>query len=143
MSRFAASVAWSALVLATLTGCGKSPYCQAVEDHQVALNSLGEEKTTAAYTQYEQAFQAVTNVAPAGIRKDWVTLTNVIEGVLAAHRSAGIKLEEMSSTNPKLAALPEDKLKALNSAYEAFNNTDDERESVVKNVKDECQITLS
>ena len=104
MSRFAASVAWSALVLATLTGCGKSPYCQAVEDHQVALNSLGEEKTTAAYTQYEQAFQAVTNVAPAGIRKDWLTLTNVIEGVLAAHRSAGIKLEEMSSTNPKLAS---------------------------------------
>jgi uncharacterized protein len=143
MSRIAAGAAWSALVLASLTGCGTSPYCQAVEDHQVALNSLGEERTTAAYTQYEQAFRAVANVAPAGIRKDWTKLSDVIDGVLAAHRSAGIRLEDMSSTNKQLAALPEDKLKALNAAYEAFNNTDDERKAVVKNVKDECQITLT
>jgi hypothetical protein len=143
MSRYAAGAALTALVLASLAGCGTSPYCQAVEDHQVALNSLGEERTDAAYAEYRRAFRAVANVAPAGIRKDWTKLSVVIEGVLAAHRSAGIRLEDMDSTNKKLASLPEDKLKALNSAYEAFNNTDDERKAVVKNVKDECQITLS
>ena len=143
MTRFAAGVAVMALALATLAGCGKSPYCQAVEDHQVALNSLGEERTSAAFVRYERAFRAVAGVAPDDIRKDWATLDDVIKGVLAAHRNAGITLEEMTSTSKKLASLPEDKLKALNTAYEAFNNTQTERDAVVKNVKDECQITLS
>ena len=143
MTRFAAGVAWAVVVLATLTGCGTSPYCQAVEDHQVSLNSLGEEKTNAAFGRYETAFRAVANVAPADIRKDWITLADVINGVLAAHRSAGIAMDDMNSTNKKLATLPEDKLKALNAAYDAFNNTGTERKAVVKNVKDECQITLS
>lgn len=143
MTRFAAGVAVMALALATLAGCGKSPYCQAVEDHQVALNSLGEERTNAAFVRYERAFRAVADVAPDDIRKDWATLDDVINGVLTAHRNAGITLEEMTSTSKKLALLPEDKLKALNTAYEAFNNTQTERDAVVKNVKDECQITLS
>ena len=143
MTRIAAGVAVMALALATLAGCGKSPYCQAVEDHQVSLNSLGEEKTDAAFGRYETAFRAVANVAPADTRKDWVKLSDVIHGVLAAQRSAGIAMDDMSSTNKKLATLPEDKLKALNVAYEAFNNTETERKAVVKNVKDECRITLS
>ena len=143
MTRIAAGVAVMALALATLAGCGKSPYCQAVEDHQVALNSLGEEKTDAAFGRYETAFRAVANVAPGDVRKDWIKLADVIHGVLSAHRSAGIAMDDMSSTNKKLATLPEDKLKALNVAYEAFNNTETERKAVVKNVKDECQITLS
>jgi hypothetical protein len=143
MTRFAAGLAWSVVVLATLTGCGKSPYCQAVEDHQVALNSLGEEKTNAAFVRYETAFRAVANVAPEDVRKDWVKLADVINGVLSAHRSAGISMDDMSSTNKKLATLPEEKLKALNVSYQAYNNTQTERKAVVKNVKDECQITLS
>ena len=143
MTRFAAGLALSVVVLSTLSGCGKSPYCQAVEDHQVALNSLGEEKTNAAFARYETAFRAVANVAPDEVRKDWIKLVDVINGVLTAQRSAGITMDDMSSTNKKLATLPEDKLKALNVAYEAFNNTQTERKSVVKNVKDECQITLS
>jgi hypothetical protein len=143
MTRIAAGLAVMALALATLAGCGKSEYCQAVEDHQVALNAMGEEKTDAAFTRYERAFRAVANVAPADVRKDWTKLADVINGVSAAQRSAGIAMDDMSSTNKKLAALPEDKLKALNVAYEAFNNTQTERKAVVKNVKDECQITLS
>jgi hypothetical protein len=143
MTRIAAGVAVMVLALATLAGCGTSPYCQAVEDHKVALNSLGEERTNAAFIRYERAFRAVAKVAPADIRKDWATLDDVINGVLTAHRSAGITLEEMTSTSKKLASIPEDKLKALNAAYEAFNNTQAQRDAVVKNAKDECQITLS
>ena len=143
MTRIAAGVAVLALTIATLSGCGTSPYCQAVEDHQVALNSLGEEKSDAAYARYDAAFRAVAKVAPVDIRKDWVKLTDVIRAVRTAQRNSGIPMDEMSSTNKALAALPEDKLKALNVAYEAFNNTQTERKAVVKNVKDECQITLS
>ena len=43
----------------------------------------------------------------------------------------------------KLTQVPPDKLELLNDAYEAFNDTPDEREAVVKNVEDECGITLS
>lgn len=143
MARIAAGMATMALALATLAGCGQSPYCQAVEEHQVALNSLGEEKSDSAFVSYEKAFRAVTAVAPDGIRKDWAKLADVIRGVRTAQRASGIPMDEMSSTNKALAALPEDKLKALNAAYEAFNNTQTERKAVVKNVKDECQITLS
>jgi len=142
MTRFAAGVAWSALVLASLAGCGTSPYCQAVEDHKVSLNSLGEERTNTAFAQYVRAFRAVANVAPGNIRKDWTKLADVTNGVLAAQQSAGIKMEEMLNEK-KLALVSADKLKVLNSAYEAFNGTTRERKAVVKNVKDECQITLS
>lgn len=142
MTRFAAGVAWSALVLATLAGCGKSPYCQAVEDHQVSLNSLGEERTNTAFATYGRAFRAVANVAPGDIRKDWTKLADVTNGVLSAQQSAGIKMEEMLDEK-KLVLVPADKLKTLNTAYAAFNNTQKERKAVVKNVKDECQITLS
>ena len=142
MTRIAAGAAGLALALATLTGCGKSEYCQAVEDHQVSLNSLGEQRTNAAFTMYARAFRAVANVAPDDIRKDWTKLADVTSGVLTAQQRAGIKMEEMLNEK-KLTAIPADKLKALNNAYETFNNTQKERDAVVKNVKDECQITLS
>jgi hypothetical protein len=142
MTRIATGAAGLALVLATLAGCGTSPYCQAVEDNQVALNSLGEQKTNAAYSHYVRAFRAVAKVAPDGIRKDWAKLADVTAGVLTAQQSAGIKMEEMLDEK-KLVLVSAEKLKALNNAYEAFNDTPKERKAVIENVKDECQITLS
>src|SRR4051812_24296265 len=119
MTRVAAGVAGLALAFATLTGCGTSPYCQAVEDHQVSLNSLGEQRTNAAFTKYAQAFRAVANVAPDDIRKDWTKLADVTSSVLTAQQNAGIRMEEMLDEK-KLTAIPADKLKALNNAYETF-----------------------
>ncbi|MFL6090356.1 MAG: hypothetical protein ACJ71Z_09475 [Aeromicrobium sp.] len=142
MSRIVAGVAGATLLLTALTGCGTSPYCKAVEDNKVALNSLGEQKTNAAYVEYAQAFRAVVQVAPAGIRKDWSRLADVTQGVVVAQRKAGISLEDMLVPD-KIAQVPPDKLKLLNDAYEAFNNTTAERKAVVKNVKDECGIVLS
>ncbi len=132
----------AALLLATLTGCGQSEYCKAVEDHRVALDSLGEKRTNAAYQSYARAFRAVANVAPPTIRKDWAKLADVTSDVVKAQRQAGISLEDML-VEEKLTQVPPDKLELLNDAYEAFNDTPDERKAVVKNVEDECGITLS
>jgi hypothetical protein len=142
MPRFVTVVAGVTIALTTLAGCGKSEYCQAVEDNKVALNSLGEKKTNAAYLQYAQAFRTVAKVAPPGIRKDWTKLADVTQGVVTAQRQAGISLEDML-VEDKITRVPPEKLKLVNNAYEAFNNTTDERKAVVKNVKDECEITLS
>lgn len=132
----------AALLLATLTGCGQSEYCKAVEDHRVALDSLGEKRTNAAYLSYARAFRAVANVAPPTIRKDWTKLADVTSDVVKAQRQAGISLEDML-VEEKLTQVPPDKLELLNDAYEAFNDTPGERKAVVKNVEDECGITLS
>ncbi len=131
-----------ALLMATLAGCGQSEYCKAVEDNQVALNSLGEKRTNAAYLSYARAFRAVANVAPPTIRKDWTKLADVTNDVVRAQRQAGISLEDML-VEDKITKVPPEKLELLNDAYEAFNNTAAERKAVVKNVKDECEITLS
>jgi hypothetical protein len=140
--RTAYGVTVAALLLATLTGCGQSEYCKAVEDHRVALDSLGEKRTNAAYLSYARAFRAVANVAPPTIRKDWAKLADVTSDVVKAQRQAGISLEDML-VEEKLTEVPPDKLELLNEAYEAFNDTPDERKAVVKNVEDECGITLS
>jgi len=138
----ATGAATVAVLMATLTGCGQSEYCKAVDDNKVALNSLGEKRTNAAYVSYARAFRAVANVAPPTVRKDWTKLAEVTSDVVKAQREAGISLEDML-VDDKLAQVPPEKLKLLNTAYEAFNNTADERKAVVKNVKDECGITLS
>ena len=142
MSRAAVGLGGTAILLATLAGCGQSEYCKAVEDNQVALNSLGEKRTNAAYLSYARAFRTVANLAPTTVRKDWTKLADVTSDVVKAQRQAGISLEDML-VDDKLTQVPPEKLKLLNTAYEAFNNTTDERKAVVKNVKDECEITLS
>jgi hypothetical protein len=81
-------------------------------------------------------------VAPEDIRKDWVKLADVTDGVLRAQAKAGIKLEEML-VESRLKKVSTEDLKTLRDAYAAFNNTDDERKAVVKNAKEECEITLS
>ena len=142
MSRAAAGLAAAAVLLSTLAGCGKSEYCQAVEDHQVALGSLGEKRTNAAYLSYARAFRAVAKVAPPTVRTDWAKLADVTSAVVTAQRQAGISLEDML-VEDKLTQVPPEKLELLNDAYEAFNDTPNERKAVVKNVEDECGITLS
>jgi threonine dehydrogenase-like Zn-dependent dehydrogenase len=141
MRRFAAGVAVAIMALGSLTGCGQSDYCKAVETHEDTLNTLGQNKSTAGYRKYVRALRAVANVAPPGVRKDWITLADATDGVLRAHAHIGLPLE--ASNSQTFAKLSADQLRAVNTAYEAFNNTGDERKAVVKNVKAECEITLS
>jgi len=142
MRRVAAGIAAAMVVLATLTGCGASPYCSAIEKHEKTLNTLGQDRTNAAYRKYARAYRAVANVAPEDIRKDWVKLADVTDGVLRAQAKAGIKLEEML-VKSKLKKLSTDDLKTLRDAYAAFNDTGVERKAVVKNAKQVCEISLS
>lgn len=142
MRRVAAAVAVATMALASLTGCGQSEYCAAVETHQDTLNTLGQDRSNEAYRKYARALRAVASVAPENVRSDWIALADVTDGVLRAQQKAGIKLQEMLIEDKLVQLSPEDR-KALNQAYEAFNNTGDQRKAVVKNVKAECEITLS
>lgn len=142
MTRFVTSIVAATILLASLSGCGQSPYCKAVDDNKVALNSLGEQRTNEAYRQYARAFRTVANVAPDDVREDWAKLADVTDGVVAAQNKAGIKMEDMLDEN-EVTKVPTDKLKLLNDAYQAFNDTGKERKAVVENVKAECDITLT
>jgi len=141
MRRFAAGIAVAIMACASLAACGQSDYCKAVETHEDTLNTLGQNKSNAGYRKYARALRAVANVAPQGVRKDWITLADATDGVVRAHGRIGLPLE--ASNSQTFAKLSADQLRTVNTAYEAFNNTGDERKAVVKNVKAECEITLS
>ncbi|MGI9083973.1 MAG: hypothetical protein ACR2FE_01615 [Aeromicrobium sp.] len=143
MMRAVAGVVTTALAITTLTACaGEDPYCVAVEEQKATLNSLGEKRTDAAYRSYARAFRSVAKVSPPAVKKDWTELAEVTASVLNAQEKADIKLEEMSDVE-KVKKLSIEELKSLNNAYEAFNKTSQQRRAVVKNVKQECEITLA
>lgn len=143
MMRAVTGVITTVVALTTLTACGAdSPYCSAVKEHQTTLNSLGEKRTDAAYRLYAQAFRSVAKVSPAAVKKDWTELAEVTASVLRAQDKVGVKLEEMTDES-KVTKLSTDQLKSLNNTYEAFNKTTPQRRAVVKNVKQECKITLT
>ncbi len=142
MTRTAAFLVSTLACATLLSGCGGgSAYCDAVEKDKASLNSFGEKRTDAAYADYAKVFDGVAKVAPKAVKKDWQSLADVTEGVIAAQKSVDLKLEEMTDT-AKVKKLDEEQLKKLNTAYEAFNGTTAQRTAVVKNVKQECKITL-
>jgi hypothetical protein len=142
MSRTAAFLVTTIVGATVLSGCGGgSAYCDAVEKDKSSLNTFGEKRTDAAYARYAKVFEGVAKVAPKTVQKDWTTLADVTKGVIAAQEAVNLKLEEMTDT-AKVKTLTEAQLKQLNTAYEAFNGTTAQRTAVVKNVKQECKITL-
>lgn len=132
----------AAVAITALTACaGEDPYCTAVKDQEKTLNSLGEKRTNAAYRSYARAFRSVAKVSPESVKQDWTELAEVTASVLNAQQKADITLEEMTDQK-KVAKLGTGQLKSLNNAYEAFNKTTPQREAVVKNVEEECDIKL-
>jgi len=142
MMRAVIVVITTAVAITTLTACGEDAYCSAVKEHESTLNSLGEKRTNAAYRSYARAFRSVAKVSPPAVKKDWTELAEVTASVLNAQDKAGIKLEDMTDQS-KVTKLGTEQLKTLNNAYEAFNKTTPQRRAVVKNVKEECEITLT
>lgn len=125
-----------------LAGCGgQSEYCATVEENATTLESLGKDRTNAAYTEYAETFEAVAADAPEAVAQEWTELAEATRGVLAAQEEVGLALEDMGDDD-KVAELSTEQLAALNESYEAFNGTSDQRNAVVKNVKQECDITL-
>ena len=142
MRRIAAATTTVVLSLTVLAACaGGSEYCDSVDKNQKTLNTFGEQRTNKAYSSYAKVFTSISGQAPKEVRADWTKLASVTKGVTSAHDSVGLKLEEMSDTK-KLATVESADLTKLNNAYKAFNDTAKERAAVVKNVKQECKITL-
>lgn len=142
MKRVSVALAVMALSVGTLSGCiGGNEYCDTVKEGEKTLNSFGQTRSDKAYQGYADLLRKVARVAPDEVRKDWTTLASKTEGVLKAQQGVGLKLEEMSDVK-KVKAIKAPELKQLNDAYEAFNGTTKERAAVVKNVKQECKITL-
>ena len=143
MMRAVTGVITTVVAVTTLTACsGEDPYCAAVKKQESTLNSLGEKRTNDAYRSYARAFRSVAKVSPPAVKKDWTELAEVTASVLNAQDKAGIKLEEMTD-QAKVKKLDTEQLRTLNNAYEAFNKTTPQRRAVVKNVKEECEITLT
>lgn len=142
MTRKAALLIATIVCASVLSGCGgASAYCEAVEKDQKSLNSFGEKRTDAAYADYAKVLEGIAKSAPKTIKKDWTSLADVTKGVIAAQKTVKLKLEEMTDA-AKVKKLSEAQLKELNTAYQAFNGTTEQRRAVVKNVKQECKITL-
>ncbi len=142
MKRVSVAAALLMVASATLTGCGGgSAYCDTVKEGQKTLNSFGQTRTDKAYEGYSSLLKKIAADAPKDVKKSWTTLSARTEGVLKAQDSVGLKLEDMADTK-KVAKLKAADLKKLNDAYEAFNGTTKERAAVVKNVKQECELTL-
>lgn len=142
MRRTAATVVTGLVAVATLTACsGQSAYCEAVETNTETLNSFGKERTDAAYASYSTTFREVAELAPEAVQEDWTQLAEATDGVIEAQSQVGLALEDMTDED-KVAELGTEQLAQLNEAYEAFNDTSDQRTAVVTNVKQECEITL-
>lgn len=141
MGRFATVLMTAILASATLTACGASSYCAAIEQNKKTLNNFGEDRTNKSYEKYADVLKEIAADAPKAVRADWKKLAEVTEGVLKANKSVGLKLEEVSDAK-KLSELKPDQLTTLNEAYKAFNDTAKARAAVVKNAKQECKIIL-
>ena len=141
MKRVSVALVVSLMAAGTLSGCGGSAYCGDIKDGQKTLNSFGQKRTNEAYQGYASTLRKIAKDSPQSVRKDWTTLASKTEGVLKAQKTAGLKLEEMSDKR-KVAGLKTADLTELNNAYTAFNGTTKERAAVVKNVKQECKVTL-
>lgn len=137
-----AAVAIMLVAVLVLAACGGSnAYCDAVKKDKATLNTFGQKRTDAAYAGYAKVFQGVAKVAPSSIEKDWSKLAEVTRGVIAAQKDVGLSLEDMTDTT-KVKKLDKAQLAELNDAYKAFNATTAQRTAVVKNVLQECDITL-
>ncbi|MCW2768665.1 MAG: hypothetical protein JWR27_98 [Aeromicrobium sp.] len=141
MIRTVALLVTTSVAATVLAGCGgDSAYCAAVKEHESALKSYGK-RSNASFTSSTAATRDIGKVAPAEVKKQWSQITAATDGVLAAHRQAGISLQDM--TDPaKLAGLDEADRATIQKSYDRFNQSRTPRKAVVKNIEDECEIRL-
>ncbi len=130
------------LGLGTLTGCsGGGPYCDAVDDAKAQLTGFSA-KTQANFADNAAAVAAIAEVAPEDVQQQWNKIAKVTKRVVNAQKKSGIAMEELDDEE-RLNALSQADIDRINAAFEAFNDTVEQREDVVRNVSDECGIDLS
>ncbi len=133
-----AAACLTALVATTLSGCGTSSYCTAVEKHRAAIDDAT--LTTASFTALGEALRAIEKQAPSDVRDDYMAVADAVEALLAAEAVAEVPIEEL--THGDVVDLSEDDTADLRTAYQAFNDTATQRRAIADSVEDECDLTL-
>lgn len=141
MSHRVAALATVMVAAVGLSACGQSSYCSAVERSQKSLNAFGSDRSDDAFAGYARTMRSIAKQAPESSKKNWNTLATVTQDVLDAHEQVGISMQDMTNAK-KRDALSQGDIKVLNKAYAAFNDTTSARKAVVKNVQEECDISL-
>jgi len=130
------------LGLGLLTGCsGGGPYCDAVGDGEDVLKSFGRQ-TSAAYADYADVTRDVAKTAPADVKEQWQAVAKATRAVVAAHRKADIRIQDMKDEE-KVNALSREDLERIQAANEAFNDTASQRKELAQHMHDECGTDLS
>ena len=107
-----AAACLTVLVAATLSGCGTSSYCTAVEKHRAAIDDAT--LTTASFTALGEALRAIETDAPSDVRDDYTAVAEAVEALLAAEAVAEVPIEEL--THGDVVDLSEDDTAALRTA---------------------------
>ena len=145
MKRSAALLVGTIVTATTLSGCGGgNAYCDAVDKGKTTLNTFGQKRTDAAYANYAKVFdecgEGRAHIDPQGLDE----ARRCDQGRLAAQKSVGLALEEMTDTT-KVKKLTAAQLKKLNTAYQAFNATTDptqrRRQERQAGMQDHAQVT--
>lgn len=125
-----------------LGGCGgENPYCTSVENARATLDTFGAERTDEAFAGYARTMTSIAGQAPASSQDDWTELADATQGVITAHEEVGFALEDMTDADAR-EGLSEGDIEQLNAAYEAFNDTQDQRKAIIADVDDVCGIEL-
>ncbi len=122
----------------TLSACGTSSYCTAVEKHRAAFD--GTAVTTASLTELAEALRAIEPEAPTHIADEFAAVAAAVETLLEAESAAGVPVEEL--THGDVVDLSEDDTAELRAAYQEFNDTALERRHIAEDVADDCDISF-
>lgn len=124
-----------------LTGCsGGGPYCDAARAGEDSLTTFGE-LNNAAFTSYAEVTTDIAKAAPADVEKEWKAVAKATRRVLAAHRKADIRIQDMTD-EVAVNALSQEDLDTIQVANEAFNDTATQRRDLAQHLHDECGIDL-
>jgi hypothetical protein len=142
MSKTTATLVMGVLAATVLAGCGgEDAYCAAVTENKRALDSFGTKTTQADLETETKAVQSVATTAPDEIKQDWSTVGAAMDRVTKELESADLTIEDLADPDER-SQLSEDDLAGIAKAYDAFNKTEKQREAIVLDVLERCEITL-
>lgn len=142
--RAAASASLLLVATLALSGClGPSEYCQSAETHETTLRDFGGTRTNEAFTRYAEVADELAGVAPEGDAAKWSTIADATAAVVTAQEALvpQLRLEDMADST-KVNGLSTKQMKAVNATYTAFNDTQKDRQTLVRVLADECDLDL-
>lgn len=129
------------LGLGLVTGCSAGgPYCDAARDGEDSLASFGT-LDDASFASYAKVTTSIAKAAPADVEEEWKAVARATRRVVAAHRKADIRIQDMTD-EVAVNALSQEDLDRIQTANEAFNDTASQRRDLAQHLHDECGIDL-